>query len=49
LLLYQLLANTNLGPNWTSVASVTADAGGTIQYVQPSATNSAQRFYRLAR
>ena len=47
---YQVLASTNLvKPNWTAVGTVTADASGAFQFLQPSATNFPQRFYRLAR
>jgi len=50
LLPYQVLACTNLvAPNWAAIGTVTADASGALQFPHPSATNSAQRFYRLAR
>jgi hypothetical protein len=50
LLPYQVLACTNLvAPNWTAIGTVTGDAGGALQFFHPSASNSAQQFYRLAR
>ena len=50
LLPYQVLACTNLvSPNWTAIGTVTSDADGAIQFLHPSATNSPQQFYRLAR
>ena len=49
-LAYQVLAATNLlAPNWTALGTATADANGNLQFLHPSHTNSAQRFYRLAR
>lgn len=49
LLQYQVQARTNLlAPSWTTIGTVTADAGGAFQFVPP-ATNSGQQFYRLAR
>jgi hypothetical protein len=50
LLPYQVLASTNLAtPNWTTVGTATADTSGALQFLHSSATNSGQRFYRLAR
>jgi hypothetical protein len=50
LLPYQVLACTNLAaPSWTAIGSATANAGGVLQFLQASVTNSPERFYRLAR
>jgi hypothetical protein len=50
LLPYQVLASTNLTtPTWPAIGTATADAGGSLQFSDPAATNSSQRFYRLAR
>jgi hypothetical protein len=50
LLPYQVLTSTNLvAPNWIGVGTATADASGALEFFQPLATNSAQRFYRLGR
>ena len=50
LLPYQVLAGTNLAaPKWAAVGTATADASGVFQFLQPLATNSAQRYYRLTR
>ncbi len=50
LLPYQVLTCTNLvAPNCAAIGTVTADASGALQFLHPSPTNSAQRFYRLAR
>ena len=47
---YQVLSCTNLiAPNWAAIGTTTADASGALQFLRPSHTNSAQRFYRLAR
>ena len=50
LLSYQVLATTNLTtPNWTPIGVAAADTAGALQFLQASATNAGQRFYRLAR
>ncbi|MGA2747502.1 MAG: hypothetical protein ABSG59_01905 [Verrucomicrobiota bacterium] len=50
LLPYQVQASPNLAaPSWTPLGTVTADAGGFLQFTDSAATNSGARFYRLAR
>jgi hypothetical protein len=45
---YDVLAARNL-TNWTTIGSVTASAGGTLQFTDPGAATNASRFYRLRR